>query len=69
MEYGFRVDVQGSYHMLVNADNEEEAEQKLHAYFEENRGDTGIWGWEINKGPTHRYEDSKEVRRIRPKEF
>ena len=69
MEYGFRVDVEGSYHMLVNADNEEEAEKKLHAYFEENRDDTGIWGWEINKGPTDRYEDSKEVRIIRPKKF
>jgi len=69
MEYGFRVDVEGSYHMLVNADNEEEAEQKLNAYFEENRDDTGIWGWRIDKGPTNRYEDRNEVRIIRPKKF
>ena len=68
-EYGFRVDVEGSYHMLVSADNEEEAEKKLHAYFEENRIETGIWSWRIDKGPTDRYEDSKEVRIIRPKKF
>ena len=69
MEYGFRVNVEGAFHMLVSAENEEEAEQKLNAYFEESRSDTGIWGWEIDKGPTGRYEDSKEGRIIRPKEF
>ena len=49
MEYGFRVNVEGSFHMLVSAENEEEAEQKLNAYFEESRSDTGIWGWQQPK--------------------
>ena len=51
------------------AESNEEAIQKLHKFYEKNSEALGVGYYEINKGPTDRYEDSKDVRIIIPKEY
>tara|TARA_R100000700_G_C3098251_1_gene96498 strand:- start:155 stop:376 length:222 start_codon:yes stop_codon:yes gene_type:complete len=68
-QIGFRVNFSGTHHVLVMADSDEEAIQKLHKFYEKNSEALGVGGYEINKGPTDRYEDSKDVRIIIPKEY
>ena len=68
-QYGFRVDVQASQHVLVAANDEFEAVHKLHDFYRNEMRNGGVWSYEINKGPTDRYEDINDVRLIRPKEY
>ena len=47
----------------------DEAEEKLNRFYNNKVENEGLWGYEIDKGPTDRYEDSADVRLITPKDY
>jgi hypothetical protein len=68
-EFGYRVNYRGTHWVLVKAKDEHEAEEKLHSFYSNKVENEGLWSYEIDKGPTDRYEDSADVRLITPKDY
>ncbi len=68
-EFEYWIYVSGTHWVLVKAKDEHEAEEKLNRFYNNKVENEGLWGYEIDKGPTDRYEDSADVRLITPKDY